>query len=201
MSFKLNRLRDKAGRYESQCIIEKCITENVIPNGLKLELEPTIGNHNEEFLSCWYNKLQSFSKEFMKNIISFYVKTSSALTDDINKTENELTTLLEKKTYEEVKQTLDKNQNIHDRSFRHRKQKKFHQLKFKPKQPQQKQPKKKMDQLNLLIKNTKRKILCSRSYAAAMKKGNSKTNLYLARTLLKTKSVLKTKLKDLSYSN
>ena len=46
------------------------------------------------------------------------------MTDDINKTENELTTLLEKKTYEEVKQTIDKNQNTRDRSLRQRKQKK-----------------------------------------------------------------------------
>ena len=74
-----------------------------------LELEATIGNHNEEFLSCWYNKLQSFSKEFMKDIISFCIKTSSELTDDNNKMENEITTLLEKKTYEEVKHTIDKN--------------------------------------------------------------------------------------------
>ena len=58
---RLDRLRDKAGRHEShKSFLEKCITENVIPNGLKLELEPTIGNHDEEFLSCWYNKLQSF---------------------------------------------------------------------------------------------------------------------------------------------
>ena len=79
--------------------IYKYITENVIPNGLKLELEPTIVNHDEKFLSCRYNKLQSFSKEFMKDITSFCIKTSSALTDDINKTENELTALLEKKAY------------------------------------------------------------------------------------------------------
>ena len=54
-------------------------------------------------------------------MISFCIKTSSALTDDINKTENELTTLLEKKTYEKVKQTIDKNQNVRDRSLRRRK--------------------------------------------------------------------------------
>ena len=50
----------------------------------------------------------------MKDIISFCVKTSSAFTDDINKTENELAILLEKKTYDAVKQTIDKNQNIYN---------------------------------------------------------------------------------------
>ena len=73
----------------------------------------------------------------MKDIISFCIKTSFALTNDINKTENELTILLEKKTYDEVKQTIDKIQNICDRSLRQSKQKKFHHLKFKPKQTQQ----------------------------------------------------------------
>ena len=50
----------------------------------------------------------------MKDIISFCVKTSSAFTDDINKTENELAILLEKKTYDAVKQTINKNQNIYN---------------------------------------------------------------------------------------
>lgn len=52
----------------------------------------------------------------MKDIISC-VKTSSA------QMENELTTLLEKKTYEEVKQIINKNQNICDGSLRQRKKK------------------------------------------------------------------------------
>ena len=51
LPFKLDSLRDKAGRYESnKLFLEKCITKNVIPNGLKLELEPTIGNYDEEFI-------------------------------------------------------------------------------------------------------------------------------------------------------
>ena len=70
----------------------------------------------------------------MKDIISFCIKTSSAFTDDINKTENKLTILLEKKTYDKVKQTINKNQSIYNRSMR---QQKFHCLKFQPKQPQQ----------------------------------------------------------------
>ena len=56
----------------------------------------------------------------MKYILSFCIKTSSTRTDDIKKTkktENERTTLLEKKTYGQVKQTVDKNQNICGRSL------------------------------------------------------------------------------------
>ena len=44
---------------------------------------------------------------------------------------------LKRKPLKKYEQTIDKNQNIRDRPLRQRKQKKFHQLKFKPKQPQQ----------------------------------------------------------------
>ena len=43
----------------------------------------------------------------MKDIVSFCIKTSSARTDDISKRQNKVTILIEKKNYEEVKQTLD----------------------------------------------------------------------------------------------
>ena len=51
--------------------------------------------------------LPSFSKGFIKDITSFCIKTSPALTYDISKKENELTILLEKKKYDEVKQKTD----------------------------------------------------------------------------------------------
>ena len=52
--------------------------------------------------------LSSFSKGFIKDIMyKNCIKTSSALTYDISKTENELTILLEKKKYDEVKQKID----------------------------------------------------------------------------------------------
>ena len=72
-----------------------------------------IGNEEDkEFLSCWYNNLQQFSREFIKDIIPFCIKTSSALTDDINKMENKLTILLERKTYEEVKKQSAKTKTF-----------------------------------------------------------------------------------------
>ena len=42
----------------------------------------------------------------------FCIKTSSALTDDINKMENKLTILLERKTYEEVKKQSAKTKTF-----------------------------------------------------------------------------------------
>ena len=47
---KLNRLKDKNKRYQSHReFLSQCIESKLIPKGLKLELEPTTGNHDQEF--------------------------------------------------------------------------------------------------------------------------------------------------------
>ena len=53
LAFKLNRSRDKIGRYNSHMLfLEICIMGNVILNGLKLDLQPSIRNLDEKFLTC-----------------------------------------------------------------------------------------------------------------------------------------------------
>ena len=55
---KLNRLKDKNARYQSDReILSQRIESKLIPKGLKLDLEPTIDNHNQEFLDTWYSNL------------------------------------------------------------------------------------------------------------------------------------------------
>ena len=47
-AMKLNRLKDKDARYQSHReFLSQCIESKLIPKGLKLELEPTIGNHDQ----------------------------------------------------------------------------------------------------------------------------------------------------------
>ena len=51
-----------AGRCNNhQLFLKRYISENIIPNELKLELKPTIGNHGEYFLNKWYIKLQQYN--------------------------------------------------------------------------------------------------------------------------------------------
>ena len=105
----------------------------------------------------------------MKDIF-FCIRTSSALTDDINKTKNGNTILLENKTYDEVKQTIDKNQNICNQSLRPTKQKKFHHLMFKLKKPQQFRTTKNE---NIPTESFDSNKTRERSETVALKKGNS----------------------------
>ena len=48
------RLIDTAVRYKLQDFLRQSITEELVPNGLKLELGQTIGNYDQEFLETWY---------------------------------------------------------------------------------------------------------------------------------------------------
>lgn len=48
------RLIDTAVRYKSQDFLRQSIAEELVPNGLKLELGQTIGNYDQEFLETWY---------------------------------------------------------------------------------------------------------------------------------------------------
>ena len=62
VALKLDRLKDKLTKYEShKDFLTRCIAEKLIPKGLKLELEPTIGNFDQEFVDKWYSKLKGFS--------------------------------------------------------------------------------------------------------------------------------------------
>lgn len=49
----------------------KCLEAKIVPKGFVLELEPIIGNHNQEFLDNWYDKLKSFSFSMMETIFQF----------------------------------------------------------------------------------------------------------------------------------
>ena len=54
---KLNRLQDKQARFVSHKeFITGCVAEELVLKGLAVALEPTIDNHDEEFLDKWYLK-------------------------------------------------------------------------------------------------------------------------------------------------
>ena len=60
-AMKLNRLKDKNARYQSHReFLSQCIKSKLILKDLKLELEPNIGNHDQEFLDMWYPTYQNF---------------------------------------------------------------------------------------------------------------------------------------------
>ena len=76
IALKLDRLNDKGVRYKShKDFFSRCIAEERVPKGLKLELEPTIRNYDQEFVDTWYSKLKTFSLTLMKDIVAHCDKT------------------------------------------------------------------------------------------------------------------------------
>ena len=110
---KLDRLHDKKERYQShRLFLRKCLDNNIIPNGLRLELEPSIGNHDEDFLKNWYSKLEEYSKNFMKDVLAFCEKTSEETDTNITEVNTELQSAVEKEQYDSVQETIIKNNTL-----------------------------------------------------------------------------------------
>ena len=67
---KLDRFSEKrSDTNHTKNFLTRCLGANIIPNGLKLPLEPSIGNHDDDFVNKWYEKLEKFSRELMQDVI------------------------------------------------------------------------------------------------------------------------------------
>ena len=105
VALKLNRLKNKAVRYKShKDFLSRRIAEGPVPKGLKLDLDPTIGNYDKEFVDTWYSKLKTFSLILMKDTVAHCDKTIVKTNDNIKDTE----TNLKKKQKEENTRALKK---------------------------------------------------------------------------------------------
>ena len=110
----------------------QCIESKLIPKGLKLELEPTIGNHNQDFLDTWYFNLQDFSLTLMKGIIKFREETISETAAHINSIEKALKQNMEKDECQKIKETISRNEEATKQVLKQSKFKMFNYLKQKP---------------------------------------------------------------------
>ena len=133
LTVKLERLQDKYDRYDSHIsFLTKCVKEKVIPNGLRIDLEPSIGNHDDDFLTKWYERLQSFSVTLMEDVIEFCKKTNENITQQINTVENNLTDKIEEQNLREIKTIMKKNQESRRKTLDQKKQRKFTRFKYHP---------------------------------------------------------------------
>ena len=140
---KLDRLQDKSTKYKShKQFLEKCISEKVIPDGLRINVEPTISNHDDEFLSIWYNKLKGFSVELMQEILKFCDKILSQIKENIKATDTTLKRIAPREEYHNIQVLIAKDVEGNKRSLNQRKTCKFNKIKYKPKRNTSNQKKK-----------------------------------------------------------
>ena len=106
----------------------QCIKAGLIPKGLKLELEPTIGNQNQEFLDNWYTNLKDFSLSY-RQILRRYNKRSWFF----NKFYCSIIEQnMEKEEYRNIEEVILQNEETTKRPPKQQKLKKFNYLNHKP---------------------------------------------------------------------
>ena len=126
-------MHDRNTRFESHSdFLWQYIGEKLIPKRLELMLQPTIGNHNQEFLDNWYSKLKQFSLSLMEDILQFCNKTINITTQEIMATESSLKTSTNNNPFQGTKAEIMKNEESSKKILRQRKFKKFSTLKYKP---------------------------------------------------------------------
>ena len=131
LEIKLNRLKDKQVRFESHKeFLSRCITDGLVPKGLELMLEPTIGNHDEHFLDNWYSKLKQFSLSLMKEIVQFCDKTIDATTTEISTTETSLKSNTNQEQFKAIQSEIKNNKAAARKILQQRKFKKFNTSKY-----------------------------------------------------------------------
>ena len=76
--------------------MKRCHDEKVIQNGLRITLEPYIGNIDDEFNTKYYERLNGSSLTLMEDVIVFCNKTVENVSSEISATEFKLNKKLQR---------------------------------------------------------------------------------------------------------
>ena len=128
---RLERLRDKSDRYSSHIgFLKECLQAKIIPKGLRIDLEPLIGNTDEGFCTKWFAKLEEFSFSLMNDIIEHSEKIENETEEKIRRDTEDLKTIMDADDLKELAVTMD-NLAIQRRKRQSlTKRKKFHYLRY-----------------------------------------------------------------------
>ena len=133
LAIKLNHLRAKSAQYNShKDFLSRCIQEKLVPKGLELNLEPTIGIYDKEFIDNSYFILKDFSLIVMKQIVTYCKKTKEKSQTSITEIEATLKQQLKKDDYAEILNITEVNETVKKQILHQRKFKKFNTLNYKP---------------------------------------------------------------------
>ena len=81
----------------------------LVPKGLELSPEPTIGNNDRKFINNWYSSLKDFSFILMKQIVTHCEKTDEKTQTTITEIEATLKQQLKKDDNEETRNTISQS--------------------------------------------------------------------------------------------
>jgi len=128
---RLDRLKNKKSRFEShQWYFTKCLEEDQIPNGLKIFVEPTIGNHDEEFVRAWYDIQSRCSRQLADLTKTFCDRVVIETTKEVMDVALNLQRKLPHDKYMVIKQEIDQRDELTKKQLSLKKTRKFHELKY-----------------------------------------------------------------------
>ena len=131
-------MKDKQARFVSRKeFLTRCVAEELIPKRIQVTLEPTIGNHDQDFLDNWYSKQEQFSLSLMKDIEQFCDKTINRTAQDIKNRESSLKRNAGQSQYHAIQTETNANEDCTRKVLQQRKLKKYNNLKYKPKSTNQ----------------------------------------------------------------
>ena len=128
---KLERLRDKADRYSSHIgFLKECRETKVIPKGLKIDVEPSIGNQDEQFCSKWFARLEEFSITLISDIIEYSESIENDTAAKITEETDFLKRNMNPNDFKEVEEIMNTNGIQRRKRLSITKRKKYHYLRY-----------------------------------------------------------------------
>ena len=128
---RLERLRDKQDRYNSHIgFLKECHQHKVIPKGLRIDVEPSIGNNDEEFCNKWFSHLENFSLTLISEIITYSEGIEKDATTRIEEETKFLRENLDPDDFTEINDLMDRSATQRRKRLSLTKRKKFHFLRY-----------------------------------------------------------------------
>lgn len=140
LAFKLDKLNDKRCRYEShEAFLKKCIDNHLVPAGLRVFVEPSIGNRDDAFLHKWHERLNDFSKTLTLDVIEYCEAEIARTKEAITETSERLKALVTTPVYTDINNTIATNEKSRTNELIQRKNRKFYKLKYGDRETERRQ--------------------------------------------------------------
>ena len=131
LAFRLDNLNDKKCRFVSHVsFLNKCLENNLVPNGLRVFVEPSIGNRNEGFLNRWHACLDEFSRKLTTEVIGFCGTEISSTETEMSDISEKLRSLTTNTEYARIRNTINANERSRTNELIARKNRKFYKLRY-----------------------------------------------------------------------
>ena len=181
-AIKFERCEDKKARFEShKAFLTKCLQEDLVPNGLSVYVEPSIGNQDDEFLKQFFEIQKECSRKLMQLTLEYCHQTVGHCEKMSKKLDDELRAEMDNNKYTKIRDSVQEKSNATSQQLQRTKHKKFNSLKYRPRNEKKKDQTAKVrapqSREGPTDKNTDSNTV-KESYASKLKENNGVQQIY-----------------------